>query len=29
MSICVQIAKSSFLLAVVAGMNLHTMKDAT
>ena len=28
MSSCVQIAKSSFLLAVVAGMNLHAMNDA-
>src|SRR5262245_47342096 len=27
MSICAQIAKSSFLIAVVVGMNLHTMKD--
>ena len=28
MSSCVQIAKNSFLLAVVAGMNLHAMNDA-
>ena len=26
---CVQIAKNSFLIAVVAGMNRHAMNDAT